>query len=101
MLCQRCFKEVSRVFKESVKCVFKKMSQQVSRVCFSEILFCSFVVAWISSQLPEQKEGLLVFLISCSKLSIFPAKTEISEYSYNKFIPSLGNYCNLAPDILE
>ena len=25
---------------------------------FYEILFCNFVVAWISSQLPEQKEGL-------------------------------------------
>ena len=27
--------------------------------CINEVLFCDFVVAWISSQLPEQKEGLL------------------------------------------
>ena len=26
--------------------------------CFNEILFDEVVVAWISSQLPEQKEGL-------------------------------------------
>ena len=26
--------------------------------CYNGVLFCNFVVAWISSQLPEQKEGL-------------------------------------------
>ena len=40
--CQVCFKKISRVFQE----------------CFNKVLFCDFVVAWISSQLPEQKEGL-------------------------------------------
>ena len=25
----------------------------------NEVLFCNFLLAWISSQLPEQKEGLL------------------------------------------
>ena len=46
---QGSFKEVSMEFKESVK-VFQE--------CFNKVLFCDFVVAWISSQLPEQKEGL-------------------------------------------
>ena len=48
------------MFKESVKCVFKKISR-VCQECFKEVLFCNFVVAWISSQLPEQKEGLFIF----------------------------------------
>ena len=37
---------------------FKKISEKVSRVfqkSFNEVLFCNFVVAWISSQLPKQK----------------------------------------------
>ena len=41
---------------------FKKISLKVSRVfqaSFNEVLFCNFDVACISSQLPEQKEGLL------------------------------------------
>ena len=36
-----CLKKISKVFLE----------------CFNEVLFYDFVVAWISSQLPEQKEG--------------------------------------------
>ena len=40
---------------ESVKCVPRK---NVFQECLNEALFCDFVVAWISSQLPEQKEGL-------------------------------------------
>ena len=31
---------------------------RVFQECFNEVLFCNFIVAWISSQLPEQKEGL-------------------------------------------
>ena len=59
---QRHSKEVSRAFKESVKWVLK-ISNKVSRVfqeCFNAVLFCNFVLAWISLQLPEQKEGLLL-----------------------------------------
>ena len=37
---KRCFKKFSRVFQESLR------------------VYCNFVVAWHSSQLPEQKEGL-------------------------------------------
>ena len=54
-------KEVSRVFKESVNCVSRKFQENVSRVFqegFKEVLFSNFVFACISSQLPEQKEGL-------------------------------------------
>ena len=43
------FKEVSRVFKDSVKFVPRKF-----QIKFQEF----FVVAWFSSQLLEQKEGL-------------------------------------------
>ena len=39
------FKEVSRVF--SVNCVSRKSKY------FNEVLFCNFVLAWISLQLPE------------------------------------------------
>ena len=31
---------------------------------FIEVLFCNFVVAWISSQLLRQKEGLFAFILS-------------------------------------
>ena len=51
------FKEVSRVFKESVKCVPRKFQIKFQE-CFNGVFFCNFVVAWISSHLPEQKEGL-------------------------------------------
>ena len=44
-----CFKEVSRVFQKSLKGVSRKIER-----CFN------FVLACISSQLPEQKEGLLL-----------------------------------------
>ena len=52
---QKRFKQVSRVFEESIECVSKKSNK---KGCFNVVLFCNFVVAWISSQLPEQKEGL-------------------------------------------
>ena len=52
------FKEVSKRFKESVKCVSRKFHKKFQE-SFNEVLFCNFVLAWISSQLPEQKEGLL------------------------------------------
>ena len=45
------------MFKESIRCVSKKVSR-VFHECFNEVLLCNFVVAWISLQLPEQKEGL-------------------------------------------
>ena len=54
---QGTFKDILKKYQ---RC-FKKISKQVSRVfqeCFIEVLFCNFVVAWISSQLPKQKEGL-------------------------------------------
>ena len=44
-------------FKEKVSRCFKSVSM---KFCFV-ILFCDFVVARISSQLPEQKEGLFDF----------------------------------------
>ena len=53
------FKDVLRVFKDSVKCVPIKF--QIKFQEFSKMFqwsFCNFIVAWISSQLPEQKEGL-------------------------------------------
>ena len=28
--------------------------------CFIDVLYCNFVFAWHSSQLPEQKEGLFL-----------------------------------------
>ena len=50
---QRRFKEVLRVFKGCLKKV-----SNVFHECFKEVLFCNSIVAWISLQLPEQKEGL-------------------------------------------
>ena len=64
--------EVSRVFKESIKCVSRKFKEQVSMVfleCFNEVFFCNFVHACIPSQLPEQKEGLLMLLYYNLELS--------------------------------
>ena len=52
---------MSSVFQEN----FRKVSR-VSLECFNYVLFRDFVVAWISSQLPEQKEGLF-----CSKLILW------------------------------
>ena len=46
----KTFKVVSRVF--CVNCVSRKYKY------FNEALFCNFLLAWVSSQLPEQKEGL-------------------------------------------
>ena len=56
-----CFKEVSREFKESVKCVSRKV-QTKCQVTFKNVsmkfCFAIFIVAWISSQLSEQNEAL-------------------------------------------
>ena len=49
------------LFKNSVKYVsrkFRKKQQGCFQECFNGVLLCNFVVAWISLQLPEQKEGL-------------------------------------------
>ena len=51
---QICFKGVSRKFKGCSKKDFR-----VLQGSFNEVLFCDCVLACISSQLPEQKEGLL------------------------------------------
>ena len=48
------FKESVSVFQENLKKVSKALQE-----CFNEVLFDEFVVAWISSQPPKQKEGLL------------------------------------------
>ena len=56
----RMFEEVLRVFTKSFK-KCKGWFKQASRLfqgSFNEVLFCNFVLALISSQLPEQKEGL-------------------------------------------
>ena len=61
---QGCFKKVSRVFQGNFKDVsgyFKKVSWMFQE-CFNKALFCNFVVACKTSQLPEQKKGLLHFL---------------------------------------
>ena len=59
---KRNFKKVLKVFQGNVKGVskkFKRCFRKLSRV-FQESLrvYCNYVVAWHSSQLPEQKEGL-------------------------------------------
>ena len=63
---QGSFKDVLVKFQgciKNVSCVFSRKLQIKFKECFKNILmkfcFCSFVVAWISSQLLEQKEGLL------------------------------------------
>ena len=64
---QKCFKEVSRVFQGSFKGVSCFKEEEVSRMfhdflrAFTKCSRCFkifFYVAWHSSQLPEQKEGL-------------------------------------------
>ena len=72
---QGCFKEVLRLFQERLRVVPKDIEgwfNGASRVpkrswkgvsrefqgTFIDVLFCNFVVAWISSYLPKQKEGL-------------------------------------------
>ena len=67
---QLCLKVAQWIFKGRFKVVkwqmnFKKISHKVSRVfqkSFHEVSFLNFVVAWISSQLPEQKEGLFTII---------------------------------------
>ena len=53
---KRSSKGVSMDFQGSFTDVLSKL--QVCLECVNEVLFYDFVVAWISSQLPEQKEGL-------------------------------------------
>ena len=65
------------MFKESVKCVARKFPKKVSRVfqeCFKEVLFCNFVLSWISLQLPEQKEGLFLGFANVLSPQIFSHK---------------------------
>ena len=46
-------------FKDSRK--LKGCLKKVFQEGFNNILFCNLVVAWISSHLPEQKEGLFKY----------------------------------------
>ena len=65
---------MSRIFQKSVKSVSRKFQKIVSSVlqeCFKEVLFCNFVLACISSQLPKQKEGFLIELHNSGYL-IYP-----------------------------
>ena len=39
--------------------IIKLQVSRVFQISFNEVWFCHFVLTWISSQLPEQKEGLL------------------------------------------
>ena len=64
------------MFKESVKCVSRKF--QIKFSSMFQWSFCNFIVAWISSQLPEQKEGLFrtgkggnLWLVSYSRAHIY------------------------------
>ena len=52
---------------------FEKKVSWVFQECFNEVLFDELVVAWISSQLPEPKEGLLRII----KQSVFETFAEI------------------------
>ena len=54
-------------FKESVSVCQEnlKKASGVFQECFNEVLFDKIVVASISSQLPEQKEGLFTFQTFC------------------------------------
>ena len=64
---QRCFEEVSKKVLVCFKTIWKKASR-VFQECFNEVLFDTFFVAWISSQLPEQKEGLFYLNPSLSHM---------------------------------
>ena len=50
-------------------------SVKVFQECFNKVLFCDFVVAWISSQLPTRAEGGLV--------SLYVIKSNAKEVNYN------------------
>ena len=83
--------EVSRVFKESIKCVSRKFKYQVSRVFlefFNEVFFCN-VLACISSQLPEQKEGLFTLgltqqPIKLNDQSLIQIMSQVLQYHYQQ-----------------
>ena len=57
---QGFFMEVLRVFQGRLSGFPRNLSRRFKKV--HEVSFLTFVVAWISSQLPEQKEGLLLFI---------------------------------------
>ena len=82
---QGCLKKVSSVFQEN----FKKKVSMVFQEWFNEVLFCNFVFAWISSQLPEQKEGLLSVL--GSRHILLKSKMSMLKHCY----------CPLAPGFLS
>ena len=46
---------------------FKKISKMFQK-WFNQVLFYDFVVAWISSQLPEQKEDLFYLWLVCAEI---------------------------------
>ena len=45
----------------------KKKASSVFQRVFNEVLFCHFYLAWNSSQLPEQKEGLFYVVFSSAE----------------------------------
>ena len=69
---KRSSKGVSREFQGGFKDMlrkcqvcFKKMFQE----CFNDVLLYNFVLAWISSQLPEQMEGLFyTYIVSIDNI---------------------------------
>ena len=74
---QGFFMEVLRVFQGRLSGFPRNLSRRFKKVY--EVSFLTFVVAWISSQLPEQKEGL--FFIKAIKMDIiFPI------FMYSKYI---------------
>ena len=53
---------------------FKKIKKKASSVfqrVFNEVLFSNFDLAWISSQLPEQKEGLFFLMDNNGQTQIY------------------------------
>ena len=66
-----CFIELSRMFQASFmnrkfQGSFKGVYRKFQR-CFKEVFLCNFVVAWISLQLPKQKETLFPKLVKFSR----------------------------------
>ena len=59
------FKDVLRKFKGSFSMSQENLKEKLQ--CFNEVLFYKVVVAWNSSELPEQKEGLFFFTSSLTK----------------------------------
>ena len=66
-------KEFHRVFQGIFRIEeISKRGWRVFQECFTEVLFCNFIFAWRSLQLPEQKGGL--FYGYCVPLFFFNAK---------------------------